>query len=65
MTQFDGIIRELGWAANRARAMTYLLHALLGSAAWVMLVLLLTRLVPIERPAPLLLAGEGVGGEHG
>ena len=49
MITLDAIIRELRRAAARARAARYALHGLVGALAWVAAILIIARLVPLER----------------
>jgi hypothetical protein len=56
MSSLEGIVGTLRRSDARSRALPYLLHALLGAAIWVALVLLAARVVPIEarlQPAAL------------
>ena len=57
MSELDGIVRSLGRAADRSRAVTFVIHALLGAAAWIALVILVARLTPITERFLLALAG--------
>jgi hypothetical protein len=45
----EAIVRELGWSAARSSAVRYLLHALLAGAGWILAVVLIARVVPIEQ----------------
>lgn len=49
MSSLEGIVRELGWSAARSSAVRYMLHALLAGAGWILAVLLVARLVPVEQ----------------
>ena len=53
MTSLEGVVGTLRRSDARSRAAPYLLHALLGAAAWVAIVLLAARIFPLEtRLAP-------------
>ena len=57
MGSLDNILQELRRAAGRARAARYALHALVGAAGWVAAVLIVARLVPLERRLELAALG--------
>jgi len=57
MSQLDAVVVQLSRASARARAVTYLTHAALASAAWVAFVLLVARFVAIDRRVPIAIAG--------
>ncbi|MEO6796788.1 MAG: hypothetical protein ABI401_04080 [Candidatus Dormibacter sp.] len=57
MSGLDRLVRDLGRAAGRARAVTYLVHALLASATWLALVLGVARLIPVDRRLQIAIAG--------
>lgn len=57
MRSLDTIIQELRRAAARARAARYGVHALLAASAWVALVFIVARLIPIERRVAIAAAG--------
>ena len=48
MSSLEAVVRELRWSAVRSSAATYLLHAALAIGAWLLLVLLVARLTPLE-----------------
>jgi len=49
VSSLEAVVTELRWSAARARAVHYLLHAVLAAGGWVLAVLLAARLVPIEQ----------------
>ena len=57
MSSLEAIIRELRRAAARARAARYAVHGLVAAAAWIALVLVVARLVPLERRVDVAIIG--------
>jgi hypothetical protein len=57
MSSLDAIIRELRAAAARARAARYAAHGLVAAGAWIALVLVVARLVPLERRVDVAIIG--------
>src|SRR5438270_786207 len=57
MSSLDQVVRELRRAASRTRAARYGVHALAGALVWVAGVLLVARVIPFDRRAPLALIG--------
>ncbi len=57
MSSLEGIVRELRWSAARTSAVQYLLHAVLAATGWILAVLLLARLVPIEQAVQVAASG--------
>jgi len=49
MSSLEAVVRELRWSAARSSAVRYLLHALLFGFGWVFVVVVASRLVPIEQ----------------
>jgi hypothetical protein len=49
MSSLEAIVRELRWSAVRSSAVRYLLHATLAGTAWILVVLLVARLMPLEQ----------------
>jgi hypothetical protein len=49
VTSLEAIVRELRWSEARTSAVRYLMHGLLAGAGWVIGVLLVGRLAPIEQ----------------
>jgi hypothetical protein len=49
MSSLEAVVRTLRWSDARSSAGRYLLHAVLIGAGWVFLVIVATRLVPIEQ----------------
>jgi hypothetical protein len=48
VSSLEGVVGTLRRSDARSRALPYLLHAALGAAAWVAIVLLAARIVPLE-----------------
>jgi len=57
MSSLEVIVRQLRLAAARARAAHYAVHGLVGAVVWVAVVLLVARVVPIERRAEIAAIG--------
>ena len=57
MSSLEAIIRELRRAAARARAARYAVHGSVAAAAWIALVLVVARLVPLERRVDVAIIG--------
>jgi hypothetical protein len=57
VSSLEAIVRELGWSAARSSAVRYLLHALLAGAGWILAVVLIARVVPIEQTVRLAALG--------
>lgn len=57
MSSLEAIVRELRWSAARASAVQFLLHAALAATGWILAVLLLARLTPIEQAARVAAVG--------
>lgn len=49
MITLEGIVRALSRSAARARAARYAAHAVLGAAAWVLVVVIAARLFPLDQ----------------
>lgn len=49
MNSLEAVVRELRWSAARTSAVQYLVHAALAVTGWILAVLLLARLAPIEQ----------------
>ncbi len=49
MSSLDGVVSELRWSAVRSSALSYLLHAVLAAAAWILAVVIAARFFPLEQ----------------
>ena len=49
MSSLQAIVRELRWSAARTSAARYLVHALVAATGWIFVVLIVSRLVPVEQ----------------
>ena len=49
VSSLQAVVRELRWSAARTSAARYLVHALVASTGWVFVVLIVSRLVPVEQ----------------
>ena len=57
MTSLETVVRELRWSAARSSGPRYVLHAALVAIGWVVAVLLVTRLMPVEQATRLAAVG--------
>jgi len=57
MPKLEGFINQLRRSAARARALRYLQHAVLVAAGWVVAVLIISRVVPMEAALKIAAAG--------
>jgi hypothetical protein len=49
LSTLEAVVQELRWSAARSSAARYALHGLLGAALWVLLVVVVARVVPVEQ----------------
>jgi len=49
VSSLQAIVRELRWSAARTSAARYLVHALVAATGWIFVVLIVSRLVPVEQ----------------
>src|SRR6266516_1871721 len=49
VSSLDGVVSELRWSAVRSSALSYLLHAVLAAAAWILAVVIAARFFPLEQ----------------
>ncbi|HSS62729.1 MAG TPA: hypothetical protein VLK30_14845 [Candidatus Limnocylindrales bacterium] len=57
MSSLEAVVRELRRSSSRSRAVGFLLHAVLASAGWVLLIVLAARLIPFEQRSTVAAAG--------
>ena len=57
MSSLEAVVTALGRSDARSSAPRFLVHAAVGTAVWVGAILLITRIVPFERPLQLALLG--------
>ncbi|HKC18384.1 MAG TPA: hypothetical protein VKE27_02015, partial [Candidatus Dormibacteraeota bacterium] len=57
LSSLEAVVHDLRWSAARSSAATYALHAVLGAAVWMFLVMLAARIVPVEQVWRLVLLG--------
>jgi len=49
VSSLQAVVRELRWSAARTSAARYLVHALVAATGWIFVVLIVSRLVPVEQ----------------
>ncbi|OLB82172.1 MAG: hypothetical protein AUI15_38360 [Actinobacteria bacterium 13_2_20CM_2_66_6] len=49
MSSLESVVRVLRWSDARSSAVRYVFHALLAAAAWVLVVVIVARFIPLEQ----------------
>ena len=57
MRSLDSIVRELRWSDARTSAVRYLVHGLVAGVGWIFLVLVASRVLPVEQALRIAAAG--------
>ena len=57
VSSLQAVVRELRWSAARTSAARYLVHALVAATGWIFVVLIASRLLPVEQSLRVAMLG--------